>query len=185
MFQNSIDVSTMKGTFITSLYTLALSNCLLIAFPWTVSNCFIFTRWCYIIFGSICFVAVGKLLMIYLESSAIWNMSLVISVLEGIYGTGALKGSYYFSSGNQKRGLVLMLVFFVFGDILRLMCIYFECYRGGSGIFIQIGILTVANTLKWVSCVIYFNDCKEREMEKKIDVEEMGKAQVESNSAKT
>jgi len=78
-----------------------------------------------------------------------------------------------------------MLVFFVFGDILRLMCIYFECYRGGSGIFIQIGILTVANTLKWVSCVIYFNDCKEREMEKKIDVEEMGKAQVESNSAKT
>ncbi|KEH20804.1 transmembrane protein [Medicago truncatula] len=118
MFQNSIDVSTMKGTFITSLYTLALSNCLLIAFPWTVSNCFIFTRWCYIIFGSICFIAVGKLLMIYLECSAIWNMSIVVSVLEGIYGTGALKGSYYFSSGNHKRGLVMMLVFFVFGGVL-------------------------------------------------------------------
>lgn len=183
MFQNSIGVSTMKGTFVTSLYTLALSNCLLIAFPWTVSNCFIFTRWSYIIFGTICFVAIGKLMMVYLEWSAIWNMSIVISVLEGIYGIGAMRVSYYFSSGNHKRGLVLMLVLFVFVGFLRLLCIYFECYKGGSGIFIQIGILSVVNTLKWVSCVIYFNDCKERKMEKKVDDEEMGKDKlVTSNS---
>lgn len=193
MFQNSIDLSTMKGTFVTSLYTLVLSNCLLIAFPWIVSNCFglASTFWCYMIFGTICFVAIGKLLIVYLEWSAIWDMSIVISVLEGIYGIGALRVSYYFSSGNHKRGLVLMLVFFVFGGFLRLVCVYFECYKGGSGIFLQIGVLTVVNTLKWVACVVYFNDCKERKMEKKafilskekkVDDEEMGKVEIESSS---
>jgi hypothetical protein len=187
MFQNSIDLSIMKGTFITSLYTLALSNCILIAFPWTVSNCFALasTFWCYIIFGMICFIAIGKLLMVYLEWSAIWDMSIVISVLDGIYGIGAMRVSYYFISGNQKRGLVLMLFFFVFGSFLRFICIYFECYKGGSGIFVQIGVLIVLNTLKWVACVIYFNDCKERRLEKKIDDVEMGKDKVESNSSKT
>ncbi|XP_058742155.1 uncharacterized protein LOC131634033 [Vicia villosa] len=195
MFQNSIDVSIMKGTFATSLHTLVLSNCLLIAFPWIVSNCFglASTFWCYMIFGTICFGAIGKLLMVYLEWSAIWEMSIVISVLEGVYGIGAMRVSCYFSSGNQKRGLVLMLVFFVFGGFLRLVCIYFECYKGGSGVFLQISVLTVMNTLKWVACVIYFNDCKERKMEKKAfvlskekkvdgDDEEMGKVEIESSS---
>ncbi|CAK8578781.1 unnamed protein product [Lathyrus sativus] len=193
MFQNSVDLSTMKGTFVTSLYTLVLSNCLLVAFPWVVSNCYSLasTFWCYMIFGMICFVAIVKLLMVYLEWSAIWDMSIVISVLEGFYGIGALRVSCYFSSGNQKRGLVLMLVFFVFGGLLRLVCVYFECYRGGSGIFLQIGVLSVVNTLKWVACVVYFNDCKERKMEKKafilskekkIDDEEMGKVEIESSS---
>ncbi|KAL5056749.1 hypothetical protein RYX36_028353 [Vicia faba] len=187
MFRNSVDASIMKGTFITSLYTLALSNCLLIAFPWTVNNCFIFsssTFWCYVVFGMICFVAIGKLLMVYLEWSAIWDMSIVISVLEGVYGIGALRVSYHFNSGNQKRGLVLMLVFFVLGGFLRLICIfYFECYKGGSGIFLQIGVLTVMNTLKWVASVIYFNDCKERKMENKVDDEEIGKSELQSRNS--
>jgi glycerol-3-phosphate acyltransferase PlsY len=133
----------------------------------------------------ICFIAIGKLLMVYLEWSAIWDMSIVISVLDGIYGIGAMRVSYYFISGNQKRGLVLMLFFFVFGSFLRFISIYFECYKGGSGIFVQIGVLIVLNTLKWVACVIYFNDCKERKMEKKIDDVEMGKDKLESNSSKT
>ncbi|XP_004504096.1 uncharacterized protein [Cicer arietinum] len=185
MFQNSIDISMMIGTFITSLYVLTLSNCLLIAFPWTVSNCYsLFSVFgLYLLVPLICCVAVGKLLMVYLEWSAIWNMSIVISVLDGIYGVGALRVSYFFSSGNRKRGLLLMLVFFVFGICLRLICIYFECYKGGNGIFLQIGILTVVNTLKWVSCVIYFNDCKERKLEKIADLEK-GKVKLESNAPK-
>ncbi|CAI8584597.1 unnamed protein product [Vicia faba] len=155
MFRNSVDASIMKGTFITSLYTLALSNCLLIAFPWTVNNCFIFsssTFWCYVVFGMICFVAIGKLLMVYLEWSAIWDMSIVISVLEGVYGIGALRVSYHFNSG-------------------------------GSGIFLQIGVLTVMNTLKWVASVIYYNDCKERKMEKKVDDEEIGQSELQSRNS--
>lgn len=176
MFKSSIDMSIMKGTFITSLYKLFWSTCFLIAFPWILSNCYMLFRdfGYYIVFSVICLVAFTKLLMVYLEWSAIWNMSLVISVLEGIYGVGALRVSYFFSRGNQERGLLLMFVFFVLGLCLRLSCVSLECYKRGYGIFLQIGLLTVVNTLKWVSCMIYFYDCKEMKMEKKVD-EESGK----------
>ncbi|XP_057426029.1 uncharacterized protein LOC130719416 [Lotus japonicus] len=50
-------------------------------------------------FAMICCVAIGKLLMMYLEWSAIWNMSIVISVLDGVYGIGAFRVSYFFSRG--------------------------------------------------------------------------------------
>ncbi|XP_014507872.1 uncharacterized protein LOC106767482 [Vigna radiata var. radiata] len=176
MFKSSIDMSIMKGTIITSLYTLFWSTCFLIAFPWIVSNCYMLFRdfGYYIFFTVICFVAFTKLLMVYLEWSAIWNMSFVISVVEGIYGIGAIRVSYFFSRGNQQRGLLLMFVFFALGLCLRLSCVSLQCYKRGYGIFLQIGLLTVVNTLKWVSCMIYFHDCKERKMEKKID-EESGK----------
>ncbi|KAL2343079.1 hypothetical protein Fmac_004364 [Flemingia macrophylla] len=176
MFKTSIDISTMKGTFITSLYMLFWSTCLLIAFPWTVSNCYIFFRGfgCFVLFAVICFLALTKLLMVYLEWSAVWNMGFVVSVVDGIYGIGAFRVSYYLSRGNQNRGIILMLVFFALGLWLRLPCVYLGCYKGGYGIFVQTGLLTVVNTLKWVSCVIYCHDCKERKMEKKGD-EELGK----------
>lgn len=185
MFQNSIDISILKGTFTTSLYIFALSNILLIAFPWVVSNCYsLYSSFGggYIFFAVICCIAIGKLLMVYLEWSAIWNMSIVVSVMDGIYGIGALRVSCFFSSGNQKRGLILMLVFFVIGLCLRLLSVYFGCYKGGYGIFLQIGVLIVVNTVKWVACVIYFCDCKERKMEKKVVDEEIGKAQLDSAS---
>ncbi|KAJ1379884.1 hypothetical protein SESBI_46490 [Sesbania bispinosa] len=181
MFQNSIDISMMKGTFITSLYMLFWSSCLLTAFPWTLTNCYsLFRVFGGYIFLVVCGLAFVKLLMMYLEWSAIWNMSIVISVVDGIYGIGALRVSYFFSRGNQKRGLILMLVFFALGLCLRLSCLFFGCYKGGNGIFLQIGLLTVVNTLKWVACVIYFNDCKERKMEKKVDKESA--KDLESNS---
>ncbi|KAE9610307.1 hypothetical protein Lalb_Chr07g0185251 [Lupinus albus] len=119
----------------------------------------------------ICGVALAKLLMKYLEWSATWNMSIVISVLDGIYGAGAFRVSYFLSSGNHNRGLLLMLVFFVFGLFLRVLCILFGCYKGGYGIFLQIGLLCVANTLKFVSCMVYFYDCKQGKLEKKSDGE--------------
>ncbi|BAT73403.1 uncharacterized protein HKW66_Vig0011440 [Vigna angularis] len=176
MFKSSIDTSIMKGTFITSLYVMFWSTCFLIAFPWILNNCYMLFRdfGYYIFFTVICFVAFTKLLMVYLEWSAIWNMSFVISVVEGIYGIGAIRVSYFFSRGNQQRGLLLMFVFFALGLCLRLSCVSLQCYKRGYGIFMQIGLFTVVNTLKWVSCMIYFHDCKERKMEKKID-EESGK----------
>ncbi|KAK7247404.1 hypothetical protein RIF29_42287 [Crotalaria pallida] len=182
MFQESIDLSVMKGTFITSLYMLFLSTCFMIAFPWTVSNLYGFYNafGSYILFAVICGLALTMLLMKYLEWSATWNMSIVISVLDDIYGAGAFRVSYFLSSGNHNRGFLLMLVFFVFGLLLRVSSIFFGCYEGGYGIFLQIGLLCVVNTLKWVSCVIYFHDCKERKLEKKADVE-VGK-DLESNS---
>ncbi|KAG5000115.1 hypothetical protein AAZX31_08G132600 [Glycine max] len=176
MFKRSIDISIMKGTFITSLYMLFWSTCLLIAFPWMAGNCYVLFRdlGYYIFFAVICFLVFVKLLKVYLEWSAIWNMSFVISVVDGIYGIGALRVSYYLSRGNQKRGLLVMLVFFALGLCLRLSCVSLGCYKGGYGIFVQIGLLAVLNTLKWLSCMIYFSDCKERKMQKKVD-EESGK----------
>lgn len=55
MFQNSIDILNMKNTIITSLYMFTWSNCLLAAFPCTVSfwysfcsvfGCYIFNFFC-------------------------------------------------------------------------------------------------------------------------------------------
>ncbi|KAL1366099.1 hypothetical protein HN51_013996 [Arachis hypogaea] len=177
MFLESFDASTMKGTFITSLYLLSMSSGILLAAAWTVSNSYILymTFGCYIVFALICFAALTKLLMVYLEWSAIWNMSIVISVMDGIHGAGALRVSFFLSSGNQKRGLYLMLVFFALGVCFRLPCIFLGCYKGGSGIFVQVGLFFLVNTLKWVSCMIYFSDCKERKLEKKIDDVEVGK----------
>lgn len=83
MFQNSNDISIMKRTFTTSLYMLALSFGLLIACPWTViGTCYgLYSAFgCYIFFATISCVAIGKLLMVYLEWSAIWNMSIATCV---------------------------------------------------------------------------------------------------------
>ncbi|KAI4328236.1 hypothetical protein L6164_020609 [Bauhinia variegata] len=170
MFQASTDISIMKGTLITSLYMLFLSNCILLAFPWIVNNSYMFfnTFGCFYFFMVICSLGVGKLLLVYVEWSAIWNMSIVISVLEEIYGVRALRLSYFFSRGNQERGLLLMLVFFVLGLCLRVSCVSLGCYKGGYGIFLQIGLFCVLTTVKWLSCMVYFYDCKERKMEKKV-----------------
>lgn len=72
MFQNSIDISNMKNIFITFLYMFTLSNCLLTAFLWTISFCYSFcsVSGCYIyifFFAMICCLALGTLLMVYLE----------------------------------------------------------------------------------------------------------------------
>ncbi|KAI4328237.1 hypothetical protein L6164_020610 [Bauhinia variegata] len=185
MFQKSIGISTMKGTLITSLYMLFLSNCILLAFPWIVNICYMLYMFfgCDIFFAVICCLALAKLLLMYSEWSAIWNMSIVISVLEGAYGVRALGVSYFFSRGNQERGLLLMLVFFTLGLCLRVSCFSFGFYEGGYGIFLQIGLFCVLNTLKWLSCMVYFYDCKERKVEKKV-AEEAGK-DLESASSKT
>lgn len=50
-------------------------------------------------------------------------MSIVISILEGIYGAEALALSAYFIRGNHRHGLILMLVFFLWGVSLRLPCL--------------------------------------------------------------
>ncbi|KAL0004164.1 hypothetical protein SO802_011725 [Lithocarpus litseifolius] len=178
----------LRGTFITSIYILFVSTCILIGLIWLNTNSFqlglmwLFADYRFIIrdsaidvffavFYGIAFVA---LLTKYLEWSAMWNMSVVISVLEGIYGGEAFALSAYFSKGSEGRGLLLMLVFFVWGLGLRLPCLYFGCYEGGRGIVAQISSFCLGNVLKWVVCMVYFYDCKKRILEKKVD-EEVGR----------
>ncbi|KAI5419666.1 hypothetical protein KIW84_043726 [Lathyrus oleraceus] len=113
-------------------------------------------------------------LKMYLEWISTWNLSLVVSVLEGIYGIDSLVLSVNFSRGCQRNGLFIMLVFFVWGHFLRFSCYYIGGYEQGNGTFIQVALFCMLIPLKWVVFMIYFHDCKERYLEKKTD-EELGK----------
>ncbi|XP_023918356.2 uncharacterized protein LOC112029905 [Quercus suber] len=178
----------VRGTFITSIYILFVSTCILLGLIWLITNSFrlgltwLFADYRFIVtdsaidvfFAVLYGIAFVALLTKYLEWSAMWNMSIVISVLEGIYGGEAFALSAYFSKGSEGRGLLLMLVFFVWGLGLRLPCLYFGCYEGGRGIVAQISLFCLGNVLKLVVCMIYFYDCKKRILEKKVD-EEVGR----------
>ncbi|KAK7386889.1 hypothetical protein VNO78_27243 [Psophocarpus tetragonolobus] len=176
MFETPFDLSKLKGSFVTSIYVLFLTTTHQLGLLWIVLNYHVFLKGLSfsVLFLVICCVAFAKILRMYLEWSAMWNMSLVISVLEGIYGIDALVVSAYFSRSCLRRGLFLMLIFFAWGHILRLSCYHIGGYEQGNGIFVQVGLFCTVNPLKWVVCMIYFNDCKERKLEKKTD-EESGK----------
>ncbi|KAK7250544.1 hypothetical protein RIF29_33049 [Crotalaria pallida] len=176
MFQKPFGISNLRGTFITSIYVLFLTTCHQLGLLWIVVNYHVYLKntVCYMLFAVICSVGFAKILRLYLEWSAMWNMSLVMSILEGIYGVDALVLSGYFSRGCHRRGLFLMLIFFAWGHFLRLSCLHVGGYEEGNGIIIQVGLFCLVNPLKWVVCMIYFHDCKERNLEKKTD-EESGK----------
>ncbi|XP_027347698.1 uncharacterized protein LOC113859081 [Abrus precatorius] len=175
MFQTPFDLSNLRGSFVTSIYVLFLTTTHQLGLLWIVINYNVFLKHlsCYVLFAVICSLAFAKVLRMYLEWSGMWNMSLVISVLEGIYGIDALAVSAYFNRGYHKRGLFLMLIFFAWGHLLRLSCYHMGGYEKGNGIFVQVGLFCLVNPLKWVVCMIYFLDCKERKLANK--TEESGK----------
>ncbi|TKY58629.1 hypothetical protein E2542_SST15697 [Spatholobus suberectus] len=176
MFETPFDLSKLRGSFVTSVYVLFLTTTHQLGLLWIVLNYHVFLKnfSCYVLFAVIGSMAFAKVLRMYLEWSAMWNMSLVISVLEGIYGIDALAVSAYFGRGCHRRGLFLMLIFFAWGHLLRLSCYHIGGYEQGNGIFVQVGLFCMVNPLKWVVCMIYFHDCKEGKLEKKTD-EESGK----------
>ncbi|XP_020227661.1 uncharacterized protein LOC109808896 [Cajanus cajan] len=176
MFETPFDLSRLRGSFVTSIYVLFLTTTHQLGLLWIVLNYHVFLKGLRfnVLFAVICSMAFAKVLRMYLEWSAMWNMSLVISVLERIYGIDALAVSAYFSRGSHRRGLFLMLIFFALGHLLRLSCYHVGGYEQENGFFVQVGLFCVVNPLKWVVCVIYFHDCKERKLEMKTD-EESGK----------
>ena len=108
-----------------------------------------------------------------MEWNAIWNMAVVISVLEEKQGIIALGVSAYVGSGCRLRGLFLMLIFSVWRLALRLSYLYVGWSEGGNGIAVaaQVSLVCLGNVLKWVTFMVYFYDCKKRLLEKKVDVE--------------
>jgi hypothetical protein len=176
MIDRSIYGAKVRGTFVTSLCVLFLSTFTLSGLTWLVTTYIAFWRQfapvIFLVFQGPIFVA---LLTKHLEWSGVWNMSIIISVLEGTYGIEALLRSAYFSRSSEWRGLLLMLVFFVWGHGLRFASLYFGWYEGGMGIVAQVGLLLLGNVLKWVVCIPYLYDCKKRTLEKKVDVE-LGRA---------
>ncbi|GMI70756.1 hypothetical protein like AT1G23850 [Hibiscus trionum] len=196
----------LKGPFITSVYVLLLSTCILLGLVGVVSNWYILSKGFvrdyyyynynyYYSFSSydhtidyfvesfitIFHVAVFITLLIkYSEWSAGWNTALVISILEETFGIEAFQLSAYFGRGSTQRGLRLMLVFSVWEIVLRLPCLFGKCSeRAGGMLFIygSTSLICIGNLMKWIVLVVYFFDCKKRILEKKVD-EEVGRKDV-------
>ncbi|KAJ7943623.1 Transmembrane protein [Quillaja saponaria] len=162
MFRNPFDIFKFKGTFITSIYVILLPSCTLLVLIWIViSYCMIlWDSSFYILFRVICGVGLGQLLKVYLVGTAVWNMSILISILEGVHGFKALALAEHFSRGSQQQGFLLMFIFLVWGVCLRLPCLYVGCYKEGYGIVLQTGLFCIGNLLKWVVCMVYFYGCR-------------------------
>ncbi|RVW50840.1 hypothetical protein CK203_101829 [Vitis vinifera] len=129
-----------KGPLITSIYTFILASFVFLA-----------------------------LLIKSVEWSAIWNMSIVISVLEEKHGDVALVLSSYHSRGSRQFGSLFMLVFFVWSFALRGSCLYMGWSGGGNGIRITsayVSLVCLGNTMKWLVFVVYLHNCKNQRLER-------------------
>ncbi|XP_058747623.1 uncharacterized protein LOC131620525 [Vicia villosa] len=175
MFHKPVDSSKLRGSFHTFVYVVFLTATHQVGLLGIVINYFLFSRHLsFVVFTVICSLLFAMVLKMYLEWISTWNMSLVVSVLEGIYGIDSLVLSVNFSRGCHRNGLFIMLIFFVWRHFLRFSCYYIGGYQQGNGTFIQVGLFCMVVPLKWVVFMIYFHDCKDRYLEKKRD-EELGK----------
>ncbi|CAO2829236.1 unnamed protein product [Amaranthus hypochondriacus] len=114
----------------------------------------------------------------YLEWSAIWNLGMVISVIEEQNGIAVLGISDYYGNKCKKTGFELMLVFFLTGNVLRVFCLYGGLCNGSfAGVLItcvNIMMFLLANLVKWIAFLLYYYHCKQQVMEKKVDDQELG-----------
>ncbi|KAJ4850894.1 hypothetical protein Tsubulata_035638 [Turnera subulata] len=162
----------VKGPLITSICVLLLDSLLLFGMASVAPYIYITSTIFFSMLFSVIFIA---FLVKYMEWSAIWNMGILISILEDKQGDVALVVSSYLSRDSRGFGLVLMLVFFAWNIALRLSSLYVGWTRGGSAVVVitgQVGAICLTNVLKWLMFVVYFYDCKEKSLRKKIDVEE-------------
>ncbi|XP_030497089.1 uncharacterized protein LOC115712840 [Cannabis sativa] len=177
MVQQPFCGAKLKGSLVTLIYVVFFSTCNLLGLIWlvTIYYCTMLGNPLYdvlsgLVFGTVFVLLLGK----YLEWNAMWSMSVVISILEEFYGVEAIALSVYFSKGNERRGFVLMLVFFVLGQCLRLSWfLFYDSYgieQSELSIVPQICLVffCLGNVLKWVSCVVYYFDCKNRILVKKV-----------------
>ncbi|KAJ9683467.1 hypothetical protein PVL29_019164 [Vitis rotundifolia] len=178
-WHRSIGGVRLKGPLITSIYALLMSSLSLLGLVSLVTHFYMTLRAILIaiFFGLLSIACLAK----HMEWNAIWNMGVVMSVLEEKQGVIALGVSAYVSRGCRRRGLSLMLIFFVWRLALRLSCLYVGWSEGGSGIVVtavQVSLVCFGNVLKWVAFMVYFYDCKKRFLEKKVDVEQGSAAEV-------
>ncbi|XP_061990749.1 uncharacterized protein LOC133709131 [Rosa rugosa] len=170
MVHKPFDVTRVLGTLVTFVYVVIMSSSSLLGLVWLAVIYYVVTMFFYDVLVIMwCWVGFLGLLTLYLGWIAVLNMSVVISILEGRYGTKAIALAICYSVGNEWRGFRLMLVFFAWEVGLRLPCIYFGCKGTWSvGILTQIGFFCLGNVVKWVVFTIYFYDCKNREIERKL-----------------
>ncbi|KAM1417760.1 hypothetical protein EV1_020910 [Malus domestica] len=178
MVKKPFDKKRLKGTFVTYFYVLVLSSCTLLGLTWLGITYYAvfrnFEHFDALFYAVLCWPAFVGLLAMFSAWSAVWNMSIVISILEGGSGIKVFGEAIYLSSGSEWRGFILMLIFFAWEASLRLPCIYFGCYESRhyfGGILAQVCLFCFGNVLKWIVCIVYFYDCKNRALEKKLKMQ--------------
>nr|XP_011467190.1 PREDICTED: uncharacterized protein LOC105352276 [Fragaria vesca subsp. vesca] len=166
------DKNRLIASLITSVYVLVLSTCsVILGFIWSAASYYFVFRYLLhdVLLSLWCLVACLALLTIYLAWNAIWNMIILISILEGLHGTKAFGLAIYVSFGNEWAGFLLMLIFFASEVSLRLPCLYFGCKERWNPIYVaEISLLCFGNVLKWVVFNIYLHDCKNWIVEKRL-----------------
>ena len=179
----------LRGIFITFLYVVVLSTCTLLGFicllitytsalryyPSKSDDSFMLDYSNRFDVFSLLLYGANFLLMVimFLAWSGIWNLALVISILEGIYGVKALGSAAYLSLRNAQNGMILIFVLSVFGLGLRIPCLSIGCYKR-LWILAQTSLFCLGNAIKWVSLVVYFQDCIWRISAKKVGEEQVG-----------
>ncbi|XP_023521726.1 uncharacterized protein LOC111785557 [Cucurbita pepo subsp. pepo] len=164
----------LRGSLATSLYALILASLTLLGLIALSTNMFLMPKSSFI-FGTIFVFLLTK----FIEWSAIWNMGIVISILDKNHGYIAIGVAAYLSRGRRKLGLSLMLVFFALKVALGLPCLYALWNQGSCGALgnvVSVSFKCVGDILMWIVLMVYFYDCKRQFLEKKIDLENNGKA---------
>ncbi|XP_074266347.1 uncharacterized protein LOC141588856 [Silene latifolia] len=184
-----------RGVLITYGYVHLLSSLTLLGLISVVVTHLIFTRNYESPLGDfqslgigdcLCLLLLGIHIMIfvallykYLDWSAFWNMTMVISVLEDETGLDAFGMAVHYGKQHSSNltGLQLMLGFTGFSTLLRLLCVYggFSKWSLTGVTCVVIGLICVGYLVKWVAFVLFYFDCKQQTMEKKND-DEIGKA---------
>lgn len=164
----------LRGTMATSLYVLLIASLTLLGLVALSTNMFLMPKSSFI-FGTIFVILLAK----YIEWSAIWNMGIVISILDKNHGYIAIGVAAYLSRGSRKLGFSLMLVFFALKVAFALPCLYALWNEGSCGALgnvVSVSFKCVGDIVMWVVLMVYFYDCKREFLEKKIDLENNGKA---------
>ncbi|XWS32786.1 hypothetical protein CRYUN_Cryun22dG0019500 [Craigia yunnanensis] len=150
MFFRPFKETRFKRTLITSICSLSLAFLILLGL-------LSFATYIYITSADVLFMMLFVVLFIallgkYMEWGAIWNMGIVISVLEEKQGDVALLVSSYLSRCNRACGFFLMLGFFSWRFALRFSCLYEGWNNGGSNLVVtavHISLVCLSNVLKW------------------------------------
>lgn len=196
--------NNLKGPLITSLWVMLFSTSTLLGLIWAIADRYIVTFGFdyYLYYGyrpyryydsgiqvDLClnilllvFHALFFLVLLYkyLDWSSLWNMGMVVSVLDGISGLDALQMSAYYRKHCKRTGFQLMLMFFIYSVVVRLpfllarMCNY-EGVRVVATAIVLV-LVCFGSLVKWAAIVLYYYDCKAQMLLKKVDDEEMGKA---------
>ncbi|KAF9681301.1 hypothetical protein SADUNF_Sadunf06G0211700 [Salix dunnii] len=172
MLSRCIKETRHKGPLITSIYALLLDSLVSAGLVSLVM---------YMCLGSISsfFSMVFSLVFLgllskYIEWSAVWNMGILISILEEKQGDVALIISSYLTRGSRHHGFLLMLVFFAWRLALRTAFIYVGWDNGGRGVAVTIvhtSLVCSAKMWLWLVFIVYFYECKKKSLSGKNDEE--------------